>query len=336
MAPRSSDPRSFNTVRHSHREERAHRRRQGRFVLLAIFTVFTLLILAGLVFLVLLGAHSCKWESRTPYISGPSTDSDGIEYVTTSLNSDRIHAGELIVVNKTHTYQFPSVNKDYANPEEFTTISSAQTIYTDANNETIYRRKEGVVIRNEVLAALDAMMQVYYQYEKDDKVQLKLAFRTYTAQEELGSATKAGYSDHHTGYLISLQDVTLGSDRLSSAQDYWLAQNSYKYGFIQRYPTGHSAHTSVTDYTNAYRYVGIPHATYMAQNGMCLEEYVEYLQTNCKYEQSHLQIAGYEVYYVPASGGEKTDVPVPSDASKFPYTVSGDNLSGFIVTVKIG
>lgn len=330
MSPRPSDPRSFNTVRHSHREERARRHRQGRVVLLAIFAVFALLILAGLVFLILLGAHSCKKEksgsNQNIIPSGPTE----IQYTTLSRESAKIHTGELIVVNTEHAYQFPSVNKDYADPTEFTTISAAQTIYADANNDTIYRRLAGVVIRKEVLTALDQMMTEYHKYEDDDRVQLKEAFRSYSAQE--GKTVLPGYSDHHTGYLVTLRSVE-SSDSLATQQDFWLSQNCYKFGFVQRYPIGHGAHTFVSyDYTNAYRYVGIPHATFMVQNGMCLEEYVEYLKNNCKYEQAHLQIAGYEIYYVPASGNETTDIPVPTN---FSYTISGDNLSGFIVTVKI-
>ena len=38
----------------------------------------------------------------------------------------------------------------------------------------------------------------------------------------------------------------------------------------------------------------------------------------------------YEIYYVPASGMDTTEVPVPIENT---YTISGDNQGGFIVTV---
>ena len=38
----------------------------------------------------------------------------------------------------------------------------------------------------------------------------------------------------------------------------------------------------------------------------------------------------YEIYYVKAADGETTEVPVPVDCD---YTVSGDNIGGFIVTI---
>ena len=48
------------------------------------------------------------------------------------------------------------------------------------------------------------------------------------------------------------------------------------------------------------------------------------------------QIAGtdknYEIYCVAADLSSNTDIPVPSDKT---YTVSGNNIDGFIVTVEI-
>ena len=344
MSPRPSDPRSFNTVRHSRREERARRYRQGRVVLLAILAVFALLILAGLVFLILLGAHSCQKKKVTSESDTTSGNSTAIQYAVLTQNSAQIHTGELIVVNKDHAYQGNTESADQAG---FTAILSTQTIYADDGNNTIYRRVAGVALRTEVLDALDRMMTEYHLLASDDRVQLYDAFRSYAEQAALTSSTAAapGYSDHHTGYLIALRDVNSTNSSLSGEQDDWLRENGYKFGFVQRYPAGHSGSTFVNNYTNAYRYVGVPHATAMVQKGMCLEEYVAYLKNNHKYEQEHLQvkqketISGktvetvYEIYYVPASGGEMTDIPVPSN---FGYTISGDNLSGFIVTVKLG
>ena len=40
----------------------------------------------------------------------------------------------------------------------------------------------------------------------------------------------------------------------------------------------------------------------------------------------------YEVYYVPASTAESTNIKVPSN---YAFTISGDNVSGFIVTIDL-
>ena len=58
----------------------------------------------------------------------------------------------------------------------------------------------------------------------------------------------------------------------------WLAANSWKYGFILRYPADK---TEITGYIYEpwhFRYVGEPHAEYMYKNDLCLEEYYALLQ----------------------------------------------------------
>ena len=120
----------------------------------------------------------------------------------------------------------------------------------------------------------------------------------------------------------------------------WMKSNAHKYGFIDRYPDEKKDITDVehdwtmTVRTTHFRYVGYAHAYYMFKNSLCLEEYLELLRTSYKYDGEHLRFVGddgssYEVYYVEAKDGE-TNVPVPTN---YEYSVSGDNINGFIVTV---
>ena len=58
----------------------------------------------------------------------------------------------------------------------------------------------------------------------------------------------------------------------------WIAANSYKYGFIIRYPADK---TEITKYQYEpwhIRYVGIPLATALHQSGLTLDEAYPYLQ----------------------------------------------------------
>jgi D-alanyl-D-alanine carboxypeptidase len=103
-----------------------------------------------------------------------------------------------------------------------------------------------------------------------------------------------------------------------------------------RYPAHKTDETGVSDYAYCFRYVGIPHATYISEKNICLEEYVELLKTNHSGSE-HLKIEGadgksYEVYYVAAGSGDLTTLSVPSN---YAYTISGDNMGGFIVTVDL-
>ena len=86
-----------------------------------------------------------------------------------------------------------------------------------------------------------------------------------------------------------------------------------------------------------YRYVGYPHAYYMKTNNMCLEEYLTFLEASCDYSGTHLKFTAddgrsFEIYFVRASAGGTTTLTVPADSST--YTISGNNFSGFIVTIE--
>ena len=64
--------------------------------------------------------------------------------------------------------------------------------------------------------------------------------------------------------------------------------------------------------------MGVPHAKYMTENNLCLEEYIELLRNAYNYNDEHLKItdeygAAYEIYFYPSDdGAEFTNVPVPS------------------------
>ncbi len=76
-------------------------------------------------------------------------------------------------------------------------------------------------------------------------------------------------SEHRTG---------LGFDIWMVEYDYeWLHKNSYKYGFIIRYPSEKIGYTGIMYEQWHFRYVGIEAATEMYEKGMCLEEYIAYL-----------------------------------------------------------
>lgn len=76
-----------------------------------------------------------------------------------------------------------------------------------------------------------------------------------------------GFSEHQLGFAVDINgaayDVYL-----------WLQQNSYKYGFIFRYPGNKTDITKVAEEVWHYRYVGVEAATEIFNQGLCLEEYL--------------------------------------------------------------
>ncbi len=86
-----------------------------------------------------------------------------------------------------------------------------------------------------------------------------------------------GTSEHQLG--LALDIVDMGYQQLDTQQENtpvqkWLMANSWKYGFILRYPTGKSDITGIIYEPWHYRYVGREAAAEMYEDKLCLEEYL--------------------------------------------------------------
>lgn len=328
MGNKATPPRSFNTIRRSQTKVRAQRRRIQRIVLLAMFATVAF-ILVSLLVLGGFAAVNAIIDARPDPDSGdnPPPAVTNITFVQTTKSADDIHKGQLLLVNNDYRYTFPT---DVMMP----LISENTAKKADGNS--IYRPVPGVEkLEGETLAALNAMMYKYYELDSDANFAISSAYRTLEDQERLPSTNiLPGYSDHHTGYCVALQY----GDRTNLESDHWFYQNAHKYGFVVRYPEGKESITGVSGYKHCFRYVGVAHATYMYEHNLCMEEYLDLLKNSYSSAATRLSItaadgSNYEVYYVAASGSDVTTLDVPT--SNFTYTVSGDNRSGFIVTVKM-
>ncbi len=310
-------PLSFNTLKQSRRKERRARRQKARITLLGICVVIILLLLTLAIFLFCAIADALKDpkdESDTPpAISTPSKTTE-ILYSNTKLNQ-----GVLLLVNLDHYYD-PALAPDLVKIEGTQPAPDAYEV-----------RNTSWKLNNTALSAFNDMIAAYRQDPKgNNDIQIASAYRT--ADDQKVYSTPVGHSDHHSGYCLAISDRSK-----TPLTDHWIYENGHKFGFIRRYPDEKSGTTNVsTGYEYCIRYVGIPHATYIYQNSLCLEEYVELLRTRYA-NGEHLQITDhngtqYEVYYVAKSNAETTSITVPAN---YAYTISGDNANGFIVTVNL-
>lgn len=124
----------------------------------------------------------------------------------------------------------------------------------------------------------------YQKYLFNRKInQYKNLGHSYEKSYDLASKWVAipGTSEHETGLAVDI--VSRNYQILDEKQEQtdvqkWLVENSYKYGFILRYPSTKENITMINYEPWHYRYVGIESATYMKENNLCLEEYIEYLK----------------------------------------------------------
>lgn len=85
-----------------------------------------------------------------------------------------------------------------------------------------------------------------------------------------------GTSEHHTGLaadIVARSHQILDDSQESTAEQKWLMENSWKYGFTLRYPPDKSDLTRIIYEPWHYRYVGLEVAQYLYENDLCLEEY---------------------------------------------------------------
>ncbi len=192
----------------------------------------------------------------------------------------------LLLVNETNT-----LDESYK-PDDLTGLTATRK---DGRN-TQYMREYAA-------KALEAMYLEMAEYGITD-VSVTSAYRSYAYQnqlfnqylnenmnsyatyEEAYAATRAlsalpGTSEHQSGLCCDMHNLSSAHKRFAEKEAYaWLRDNCYKFGFIIRYPEDKVDITGYDFEPWHYRYVGRYHATMMHEYGMCLEEYIEFLESN--------------------------------------------------------
>lgn len=146
-----------------------------------------------------------------------------------------------------------------------------------------------------------------------------------------------GHSEHQTGLAIDLALKQEGVDFICPNFPYTgicqrFRQKAISYGFIERYPQFKEHITGIAHEPWHFRYVGMPHADIMAKHSFTLEEYIDFLK-NYPYGKKHyLYDAGGMCIAVSYLKADKTaDTRFELD-DNIPYSVSGNNIDGFVIT----
>ena len=123
---------------------------------------------------------------------------------------------------------------------------------------------------------------------------LKSGYRSYYKQAVMyenrlkkygyddGWVTKPGASDHQTGLGCDVvpknwTDRGMNEKMAEEPETQWMAANCARFGFILRYPADKEDITKINYEPWHLRYVGVEAATYIMDNGLCLEEFHDQL-----------------------------------------------------------
>ncbi len=99
--------------------------------------------------------------------------------------------------------------------------------------------------------------------------------REEAEQEALKIVAVPGTSEHQLGLAL---DIIAEYEEDSSSTWQWLAENSWRYGFILRYPEDKTDLTGISFEPWHFRYVGPDAAAEITESGVCLEEYISLRQ----------------------------------------------------------
>ena len=183
----------------------------------------------------------------------------------------------------------------------------------------------------------DCMLDAYAHLSADiskkfrQKLYVSSDFRSADEQaalyeEDPLTATLPGASEHQTGLALDVYVAYFSGDGfIKSPVGRFINRNSWKYGFIIRYPAHAEDITGIRFEPWHIRYVGHPHADIIYNNHLTLEEYVQTLELGKWYEVGEYYICRTEL-------SEEQKIAFPSDFTS--CTVSSDNTGSVIITVR--
>lgn len=233
-----------------------------------------------------------KYDNLTSYINALYFIPKNIErYISYhKLNSDMPYDNVILNINMNLDYDFYTNINTLHNYLDITTLVNKYNKLPD-NYEiddlvTLDKEysKRGEKVREVIYKDLKAM----FDKAKEDGLKLNVVsgFRTNDKQNTLFTnsvknnglehallySAKSGHSEHQLGLAIDINSV---NESFKDTEEYkWLINNSYKYGFIERYKKGKENITGFAYEPWHYRYVGIDTATKIYTENITYEEYV--------------------------------------------------------------
>lgn len=299
-----------------------------------------------LVILAIGKACTAEKDEEPPEVpaSAPSTDSEVQKEEPTILpfkavgldknfhylnvrNAEALVRGDLLLLNSAFKYDGEPADMEgnfkYLFDENGTQIASASTTVNVGCKRT--------------LSAFNEMVVDFYKKTGKSTIMITDIYL------KNGGEDKTCY-EHESGLAFDLrlyyENEGTYPEFTGTGEYAWFPQNCYKYGLIARYPSDKEEITGVSGIPNHFRYVGKPHAEIMYVNGWCLEEYLEELKKYTIADPFSFESEDgtcWAIYFCEESSEKTTNIPIPLDSSntEYYYTVSGNNLDGYIISVHI-
>ncbi|WP_409176985.1 M15 family metallopeptidase [Brevibacillus fortis] len=248
---------------------------------------------------------------------------------TISLNSENLHHGHLILVNRQYPIRWQT--------DDSILLNRMRLI--DGAHNNIMLENTAAKMFAKLLKACNAEQTIVPVSGFRSKAEQKDIYDQSLLENGQVFTSKfvarPNESEHQTGLAIDVGEKKEEIDFICpSFPDHGVCrmfrQRASQVGFIKRYDKDKEQLTGISDEPWHFRYVGYPHAVLMEKLQLCLEEYMEYVK-NYEFHQEHLLVdeESIEIYYVKATD-TVTHIPVVAGER---YEISGNNVDGFIITV---
>ncbi|MCL2151962.1 MAG: M15 family metallopeptidase [Oscillospiraceae bacterium] len=264
--------------------------------------------------------------------AGPELEPpDEARFATIQMDVADIYRGNLILVNNDNGCELPD-ESELVDIAEFKTqsyrVSGSSLLLLKSVIEPLNNMMDAFY--DETGCADVAIISAYRDYDRQQKI-LDEYVATLGREEAKKRVSLPGHSEHNSGIAVDFGVFVDGEIKtfFQTGANGWLFVNSYRYGFIPRYPEEKTEITKIAHEPWHFRYVGTPHAYFIYNSGMCLEEYIDFIRGFRRDEPYRASYDGedYEVYF---TRDTRITLPDGQDAQ-----IAGNNVDGFIVTIKL-
>lgn len=243
------------------------------------------------------------------------------------LPSAKIHTGELILINQAYPL-YP----EYIGCPGLIPLNAAENILL---NNTAASALEKLI--GDIGGQNDIIPVSGYRTKEEQHEIYSDSLKTNGADFTRKYVALPGHSEHQTGLAIDLgvkkENIDfIRPDFPDTGVCGRFKQLAAHYGFIQRYTALKESVTGINAEPWHFRYTGFPHSAVIAANNMALEEYINYIKgyTGSEPLTFACNHSRAEIFYQPAHASRPTNVRLPAN---MPYSISGNNLDGFIITL---
>ena len=180
----------------------------------------------------------------------------------TNMEDTNMEDGILVLCNKYHTLKSNYV-PDLVSLNGYGGGQMAKVAAPHYKEMVNAAKKDGIKLFN---------VSGYRSYSTQKTLYNNYVKRDGTEKADTYSA-RAGTSEHQTGLASDINTASSKAHFENTKEYKWLIENSYKYGFILRYPEGKTFITGYKYEPWHYRYVGVDVATVIHEKDITYEEY---------------------------------------------------------------